>query len=222
MLAQSTLLASAELYDTVERPDATELVQTLVDRARAAAVPRLQLLSTSLLLRHEARTAGFTGDLRQPLVRSLDATSSRPDGPLVQTLRGWGLAVEPAPHSGPLRQWSRKLAGGVGASLELVVDWTSGRSFRLSLPDRSDLMPEAVGCCTDTAGAVLQRFAGYAHAVQYIYFDRSERGLVTGQYGGVANAITGEIHLNVGSSPPTSWSSWLVSGPPAVLAAAGH
>lgn len=197
-LTPSTLQATAELYDTVESADAEELVETLVERARAAGVRDLHLQSTSLLLRYQARAVGFTGSLRQPLVRSVGAAPGATTNSLVEALRGWGLAVEPTRPSGPLRQWSRKLAGGVGASLEVSVSWAAGRSFTISVPDRADLMPEAVGCCADTAGAVLRRFQRYANAVHYIYFDRSERGLVTGKLGGLANATTGEIHLNVG------------------------
>ncbi len=59
-------------------------------------------------------------------------------------------------------------------------------------------MPEGVALAADTATAVFRRFPDQAAAVKFIYFDRSEYGLKTGRYGGVAQISVPSIHLNIG------------------------
>jgi hypothetical protein len=66
-----------------------------------------------------------------------------------------------------------------------------------SLPDRADLMPEALALAAETATGVLTRFAEYTRGVRAVQFDRSEPGLTDGRHAGVAEPGLQLVHLNI-------------------------
>ncbi len=177
---------------------------------RSAGAVEVELDSDSLLVRYEARVLGFAGGLRRPL-RAPAAPGAPGQGPasdaarrparapdVAAALSGWGIAAAPVRAAGTFERLANRLAIGVGATVDVAVHWAPGRSVTIGAPDRPDLMPEALALAADTTTAVLRRFPAQAGAVRSIRFDRSERGLSTGRYSGVANSSSGTIHLTVG------------------------
>jgi len=192
------------------RDDIAGLVVALVRRAAAAGALEVELDSDSLLVRYEARGLGFAGRLRHPLRAPVTLGAAAAEGPpgptrraaraaeVAAALAGWGIAAAPGRSAGTLERLANRLAIGVGATVDVTVQWAPGHHVTIGAPDRPDLMPEALALAADTATAVLRRFPEQAGAVRSIRFDRSERGLSTGRYSGVANSSSGTIHLTVG------------------------
>jgi len=192
--------------------DIGALLVATVTRARENGATDFELQCESLPLRDSARRIGFRGGLRVPLKANADdigvpdttgdpsRTPNRRDrlATLVAALETLGVASTAARPARALGKITKRLAGGVGEPLEVVVDWTTGRSFIISAPDRFDIMPEPIALAGDTACAVLRRFPHHAVAVKYIYFDRAIHGLKTGRYGGMAEGSAPSIHMNAG------------------------
>ncbi|MGA2521775.1 MAG: hypothetical protein ABSG81_13290 [Acidimicrobiales bacterium] len=205
-----------------ERDDLRDLLIELVQRSGAQGARRVDLDCFSLLVRHEARRIGFVGPLRRPLVAAVDDVAtkavgtgegprSEPDGgqasrPLDQAelasslagaLAAWGIPATPVRARRGLGRITSRLALGVADTLDVAVHWAPGRTVTIGVPDRADLMPEAVALAAQTTVGVLGRFPEQAGVVASIRFDRSTRGLTTGHYGGTADRSAGAIHLNI-------------------------
>lgn len=170
--------------------------------AASAGVATTVLDAGEPLLRHEARAVGFSGGLHQPL------EASGPDGPapaapapgaagLVAAAGALGVTLAPARRPGPAALVGRRLARGVGPSLDLVVDQPGARPVRLSVPDRADVMPEAVALAAAVIRSVRTRFPAHAGSVRSVSFDRSGWGLVSGRHLGEASGGPGAISLHV-------------------------
>lgn len=191
--------------------DLIALLQALGDYGRSHGAATVSLLSPSVLLRSLARRFGFDGGLREPLEAALDGTylssplgTGAPQGPdddiqtvLLHALEDFGVRASRPRSAGAVARLGRRLSGGVPSTIGVDVEWLPGRTFRLSVPERSDLMDEAVARCADTAVSVLRRLAPPSAVVREIVFDRSSSGLVSGTEGGHARNQTYEIHLNV-------------------------
>ncbi len=192
--------------------DLGDFVWAMVEQARRGGAEYLELHCPSLPLRLEARRAGLRGGLRVPL-RARTGDLDRVGGPhvaerpadrrdrgpwLAGLLREMGVPAVAGRPARPLGRMARRLVGGVGDTVEVVVEWTAGRRFVISAPDRVDIIPEAMALAGDTAGAVFRRFPDYAAGVEYIYFDRAVRELMGHSYSGVAEGSTPSIRLHVG------------------------
>jgi hypothetical protein len=192
--------------------DVGDLVLAAVAEAEERGATDVALLSQSLLLRHEARRMGFRGPLRAPLAATTGAIArsamivdtagvqDRRDRMawLVAALDDVGVASMPARPAGALGRLTRRLAGGVGDTLEVVVEGAPGRTFVVSAPDRADTMPEAVALAADTTSAVLRRFPGQAAGVKFVYFDRAIYEMKAGgRTAGMTEGSAPSIHLNV-------------------------
>jgi hypothetical protein len=183
--------------------DMVQLLEALTTLARTQGAGKIYLSSQSVLVRELARRFGFEGNLRDPLVRSLVGTedqlgvAAHDDDDLPCALERFGVLATARSSRNPLSRIGRRLSSGIASSIEMTVEWSPGRSFLLAVPDRSDLMNEAVARCADTAGAILRRFSTPAPLVREIRFDRSDRGLIEGTQGGHATGHLNTIHLNV-------------------------
>ena len=196
----------------LESQDIVDLVLATVTRAKKGGATGVEFHCESLLLRHAARQVGFGGALRVPLRARIDDIGRRT--PAGTTLRGsdqrertsWlsatlnelGVASTPARPSRSLRRLATRLSGGVGDTLDVVVEWAPGRTFTISVPDRPDIMPEGVALTADTTAAVFRRFPDQANAAKAIHFDKAEHGLKSGRYAGVAQLSVPSIHLTIG------------------------
>jgi hypothetical protein len=199
------------------RHDVGALVLAAVAEAEERGATDVALLSQSLLVRHEARRMGFGGGLRAPLAATTDAIArtamiadadthataaayDRRDRTawLVAALDHLGVASTPARSTSALGRLTRRLAGGVGDTLEVVVEGAPGRTFVVSAPDRADTMPEAVALAADTTRAVLTRFPAQAAGVKFVYFDRAIFDMKSGGHtAGMTEGSNPSIHLNV-------------------------
>jgi hypothetical protein len=192
--------------------DIAELIVAVAKQAKEDRATDIELRGESLLLRHMARRLGFRGGLRVPLEAKLDnVVSPMPfnDRPqivdrhervewLITSLRDLGvdsLAARPNLAFGRLM---KRLVGGVGATMEVIIEWAPGRSFIVSMPDRWDLMPEGVALAGDMTTSVLNRFPDRAFAVKFVYFDRATYGMKAGRHAGVTEGSAPSVHLNVG------------------------
>ncbi len=209
LLAKVTAqLNSAPTY----KEDIGAFVVAMVERAGHHGADDVELQVESLLVRDAARRVGFRGHLRVPLTaRVADVGSAEmPDdlarvptrrdrlAMLVAALEDLGVASTAVRPARALGKITKRLAGGVGEPLEVVIEWTPGRTFIISAPDRFDIMPESIALAGDTAAAVLNRFPRQAIAVEYIYFDRAIYGLKTGRFGGMTEGSAPAIHMNAG------------------------
>ena len=206
MAAQVELVAGLELRHIVD------VVLGTVARAKDLGATDVEFHGDSLLLRHAARQVGFVGALRVPLSARVDevapptppgtsaAGPGEPDAAawLSAKLHELGVASTPARRSRPLGRLATRLSGGVGDTVDVVVEWAPRRTVTISVPDRPDIMPEGVALTADTAAAVLRRFPDQADAAKAIRFDRAEHGLKSGRYAGVAQLSVPSIHLTIG------------------------
>jgi hypothetical protein len=187
------------------------VIMAVVQRSIDVGATDVEFHGTSLLLRHEARRLGFRGPLHAPLqARAADVavpvTTDADDaggGPddrarwLAVALDDVGVMATPARRARPLGRLAKRLAGGVGNPLELVCEWTPGRSFTISVPDRPDLMPEPIALAATTTANVFHRFSDFAAAVAVVRFDHGQYGLKEGHYAGVAAGSDPSIYLAV-------------------------
>jgi hypothetical protein len=191
--------------------DITGFLMAVVARAQAAGAGVLEFEGDSLVLRHEARRAGFRGGLRLPLRASVDDLSWAAPGRgpglraqrqermtwLIATLADVGVTATAAPAPRALGRVAKRLNGGVGDTLEVIIEWSPGRTFIISTPDRVDIMPEAVALTASTTIAVLHRFPDEALVVKFIYFDQSIAEMKAGTVAGMTEQTAPTIHMNV-------------------------
>jgi hypothetical protein len=209
---RAQMAALVEITEGLELRHIVDIVLATVARAKELGATDIELHGDSLLLRYAARQVGFGGALRVPLQArvgdvapptSLRTSAPGPGEPdatawLSARLRELGVASTPARRSRPLGRLATRLSGGVGDTLDVVVEWAPGRTFTISVPDRPDIMPEGVALTADTAAAVLRRFPDQADAAKAIRFDRAEHGLKSGRYAGLAQLSVPSIHLTIG------------------------
>jgi hypothetical protein len=192
--------------------DIADLVVTTVERAKEDGATDIEFSGESILLRHAARHVGFRGSLRVPLWAKADnvALPTRFSDHaqifdrherlewLVAALRDLGVDSTAARLNRAFGRLAKRLTGGVGDTLEVIIEWASGRTFIISVPDRSDLMPEAVALAGTMTTSVLNRFPDQAFGVKFVYFDRATYGLKAGRHAGVTEGSAPSVHLNIG------------------------
>jgi hypothetical protein len=188
------------------------LIAATIATARTEHLSGVVLAANSLLLvRHEARAAGFTGPLRAELVGDLrDLRDPRDPGrsPLgrqalqqrfladLQRLLP-GVVLEATDRTaGRLRSLLRSASTGVAGTVHLTAQSQLGdEPLRLAVPLGEDVLTEGVALAVDTALSVRRRFHPLIDGVR-IFYDHSVQGLRTGTIGGVAEAYVRDVHLN--------------------------
>ncbi len=192
--------------------DITDLVVTAVKRAKEDGATDIEFPGESLLLRHAARQVGFRGGLRIPLEAKVDEVAApvlfndqaqvfdrheRVEW-LVAALHEVGIEATAARPNRAFGRLVKRLVGGVGDTLEVIISWAPGRTFIISVPDRSDLMPEAIALAGDMTISVLNRFPDQAFALKFVYFDRATYGLKAGRHAGVTEGSAPSVRLSIG------------------------
>jgi hypothetical protein len=192
--------------------DVSDLVVAMVKQAKEDGATDAEFCGESLLLRHVARQLGFRGGLRVPLEAKVDnvaapvlfndraQTIDRHERVewLIAALHDVGVDALAARPNLAFGRLMKRLVGGVGDTLEVIIEWAPGRSFIVSMPDRWDLMPEAIALAGDMTTSVLNRFPDQAFAVKFVYFDRATYGMKAGRHAGVTEGSAPSVHLNVG------------------------
>lgn len=148
------------------------------------------------IVRDQARRAGWTGPLRGPL-RYTGAP-----GP-VETVAAVGalvplLRVTEKPTSARfVDRMLRRAVTGVEHIAEIVVADRSGLDpFRVSYPDRDDLLVEELARVIDVAAAMRGRFGDALAHVRLVAIDLGQQGFASSHVAGTASPILGNVHLN--------------------------
>jgi hypothetical protein len=137
------------------------------------------------LTRYEARSAGWTGPLRQPLVRP---------GPTRARKAGADPRVTAVDDLLPGVTVVHKGFGRHDLTLR-ANDLERGLRMRVKVPDRDDLMPEVVAAALDTAFAIRRRFPRMASGVQTITIDDGAGGFDDHSRAGSTQGGSGTIYL---------------------------
>jgi hypothetical protein len=139
------------------------------------------------LVRFEARAAGWAGGLREPLTRPDPAIRPAPtaEDPRVAAVGALlpGADVRRVGFSRHMLTLKVTAAGG-------------GPKVRVRMPDRDDVMPEAIASAVDTTLAVKRRFGRMASGMRAMAFDHGGGQFANGKVAGSAESGTGTIFLN--------------------------
>lgn len=170
------------------------LVASLLNEAAGRGLNGVVLeAGIPLLLRHDARAAGFTGPLRRELVADLrrplpaPASGTRLEDRLLSELAPLLPGIEVRLGSeGRFRVAARSvLRGTVNIGTLQARGAHDSRPLRILFPLADDVMPEALALVIDTALSIRHRFRPVLDRVR-ITFDQSTHGLVNGKWAGLA------------------------------------
>jgi hypothetical protein len=172
---------------TLGRAGARELVGVLAGVGETGSDGPPLVFVHDALVRFEARAAGWSGALRQPLTAP---RASTPDAAPAGDAR---LAAV-----GALLPGADVRRVGLGRHLlTLRITDAGGRTkIRVRMPDRDDLMPEVIASAVDTTLAVKRRFGRMASGVRALAFDHGGGQFADGSVAGSAESGTGTIFLN--------------------------
>jgi hypothetical protein len=81
--------------------------------------------------------------------------------------------------------------------MSVAVTWAPGRAFTVSVPDRTDIMPEPIALAAGITVGVLNRFPGQAAGVSMVSFDQALHEMKTGTVAGMTQGQSQAIHLNI-------------------------
>jgi len=170
------------------------LVASLLNEAAARGLNGVVLpAGVPLLLRHDARAAGFSGPLREELVADLRQPLPSPpeSGRIEDRLLGGlapllpGVEVRMGSES-RLRVAARSvLRGSVNIGTLQAQGARDVRPLRILFPLADDVIPEALALAIDTALSIRYRFRPVLDRVRITY-DQSTHGLVNGKWAGLA------------------------------------
>lgn len=190
-------------WPAFSREAARRLTRVLIEVARSVGAESTRLRTVDMVVRDEARRAGFEGGLREDLTFA-DASPRPDDDPERSITSTVGAAIEDLlPGSrvvasitaSRVRRLLQHAVSGTGAQLR--VDITVGDSLlRVALPQRADLMPEAVAMAAGTALAIKKRFDGCLRQVGSLSFDLSQYGMSQHKVTGAASRELPKIHLS--------------------------
>jgi hypothetical protein len=156
------------------------------------------LVAWDPLLRHVARQAGFGGDLRGDL-RAGTGTGTGTSATLADGLAELvdGVRVVARPVGGGFKALIRSAVSGLPAAAEFdVTDVETGRTLRVLLPTREDLMIEGVACAVDTAERVTRRFGKAMPPLRVLSIDHSSSGLRDHRHAGESSGSAAQISLS--------------------------
>lgn len=183
------------------------------EQAYEQTVGVVLVAGTHLLLRHDARAAGFTGPLRADLSRRRPApdvgprpspehragSTEEPETDRFFSELGSllpGVVVAPARRAGLLRTLVRSASSGVNNVVHLTAGDAADRPpLAVSVPLDADVMAEGVALAIDTALSLRRRFRPLVDRVR-IFYDQSIQGLRTGLVAGAAEQSARDVHLN--------------------------
>jgi hypothetical protein len=180
------------------------LLRALGQQARTERLDGVVLVAgTPLLLRHEARLAGFTGPLRHDLAWDLRPPFEREWAGLegfvkeVATLLP-GVEILSDQGAGGWRSMVRHASSGMAGMERLTFrDRDEDDSpLRLSVPVREDSMPECVALIADTALSVRRYFRPLVDKVR-VFVDRPAESR-NSNWAGLADQTARDIHLTGG------------------------
>ena len=205
------LVATAVVLDGDRRRAHVHVHTPFLAREEAAAVVAavaaladrspITLCTNDLLLRYEARCAGFAGGLRQPLrsgaaegaVGAHAPAGSRPDwlGHLVETMVPSVTVVARS-----TRSITRRATSGMPSLIDLGVRIAGVGRLTVVCPDVDDLIPESIACAIDTVAEIRRRFPIATGAIETVSFDQSSHGFNVSKHAGTAHRNLPLIHLN--------------------------
>lgn len=187
-------------WPAFSRHEAGRLVDVVVAAASEHGASHLRLRSADQVVRHEARSKGFAGGLREDLLLDTAGVSSPSEGaaselgPAIESLLP-GTRVTATASANPLRRLLERAVSGSGAQTRVdIADGWDG--FRVRVPDRADLMPEAIAMAADTAMAIRVRFGPALRHVKAMSFDLAVHGMSQHKVAGAAHHEVPEIHLS--------------------------
>lgn len=184
-------------------PDsAAWLINVLEQTALSVGACSVRLRTVDLVLRQAARLIGFEGALREDLV--LDTATKRPrpfERPVQEALAAAieslmpGSSVAVSSNPGRVRRVLERAVSGSGAQVRVDITDQVGR-LSVRVPDRSDLIPEAIALAADTTLAVKLRFSNWIGPIDSLWFDLSHYGMSRHKVGGTYNQDLPQIHLS--------------------------
>ena len=149
--------------------------------------------------RHEARSRGFSGGLREDLAAdSTGFISTARGSPELSSAVGAllpGTKVELTSSAGPVRRLLQRAVSGSGAQLRVDISDEWGR-FSVRAPESSDLMLEVIAMAADTAMAIKIRFGRELRHVDRLSFDLAVHGMSQNKVRGAASREVPQIHLS--------------------------
>jgi hypothetical protein len=182
---------------------ARRLVGALIGTAADVGAGSVRLDTVDPVIRDEAGRTGFRGGLRAGLDLSPGAPAPEADpdldpadlaGSIQRLIPGAQVRTR---SSGALRRLVQHAVSGTGAQTRLDLA-QSGQSLRVLVPDRADLMPEAVAMAADTALSIKARFDAAITHVKSLSFDLAEYGMSRNRVAGATSLANPAIHLNAG------------------------
>ena len=172
---------------TIGRDSARALVDTLADVGDTKADGPPLVFVHDALVRFEARAAGWTGGLREPLTRpgGTGAPDNENGDPRIAAIAAMLPGAEVRRSGFGRHMLTLKIAGGDGRT-----------KVRVKMPDRDDVMAETIASAVDTTLAVKRRFGRMASGVRALAFDHGGGQFADGSVAGSAESGTGTIFLN--------------------------
>lgn len=172
---------------TIGRDGARALVDALADLGDTKADGPPLVFVHDALVRFEARAAGWTGGLREPLTRPTgpSAPDAESGDPRIAAIAALLPGIEVRRVGFGRHLLTLKIAGGDGRT-----------KVRVKMPDRDDVMPETIASAVDTTLAVKRRFGRMASGVRALAFDHGGGQFADGSVAGSAESGTGTIFLN--------------------------
>jgi hypothetical protein len=188
-----------------DRFAALAVIEALVRAARMTPARVVTLECDDMVARDVARREGFEGGLRENVVLPLPPGTSNQAAPVGD--QGWmteqlrrllpDVSVDIGVSRSPFRRLVQHALSGTGAQIRVTLVSPSDR-LRVLVPERDDLMPEAIAAATGTAMTIKSRFAASLGQIRVISFDLAHHGMSKNRVGGAANLAMPMIHLNAG------------------------
>jgi len=198
--ADGSLVITVDWLLLAGRTQAAELLATLEELAGHAATPAVVVDSVDELTRLVARTRGYTGGLRARLRRDLhgpgDATVAPAETGTTGADRLGRAVAELVPHIAvDVRAKGFARLGGRRPRLIDVVasDPALRKPVTVRMPNRPDVIPEAVAEILDTAVHVLRR---YPVEILRISCETGSLDLASGRHAGETYPGVGMVYLN--------------------------
>jgi hypothetical protein len=179
---------------TIGRDGAGELVAAVAGVGETKADGPPLVFVSDELVRFVARDAGWTGGLREPLVRPSGSDPRLlPHAPVRHDADPRVRAIAALLPGADVR----RAGTGFGRHFTIKVTGADGRTkIRVRMPDRDDVMPEVIASAVDTTLAVKRRFGRMASGVRALAFDHGGGKFADGSVSGSAEGGTGTIFLN--------------------------
>lgn len=194
------LVASVRVYAPLgSRDDARAILAGIRTFARNGPVT---IRTSDLLLRYEAREAGFTGGLRQALRGTggppVDSAPPLPPGMRADRLARVVEAMVPgvAVTGRRTRALHRRAISGMPSMIDLTVRIVIVGKLVVVCPDVPDIVPENIAFAVDTVAQIRRRFGLPGGVVDRLYFDEYWHGLKVSKLAGKAHSDLPLIHLN--------------------------